>query len=185
MSAWCLGVLNSHRRFLLSYLAPVALNITVISVLIMYGRNSVPDRLVYDAAWAYVGGSALVFLVQLPTVLQILPGFRPVLEWHSPNVRSVLRNFGPIFLSRGVVQVSAYIDQMIASWLPTGAVAALGAGQVISTLPISLFSMSVSAAELPMLSSAVGSQEEVAEFLRRRLARRDCGVLRSLSSHRP
>ena len=81
-----------------------------------------------------------------------------------------VRNFGPIFLSRGVVQISAYIDSMIASWLPRGAVAALGSGQVISVLPISLFSMSVSAAELPALSSAVGSQEEIAAFLRRRLS---------------
>ncbi|MBV9158967.1 MAG: murein biosynthesis integral membrane protein MurJ [Acidobacteriaceae bacterium] len=170
LSAWCLGVLNSHRRFLLSYLAPVALNLTVIAALISFGRHSVPDRLVSDAAWAYVGGSALQFLVQLPKVLEILPGFRPVLEWRSPHVRSVLRNFGPIFLSRGVVQISAYIDQMIASWLPKGAVAALFSGQVITILPISLFSMSVSAAELPMLSSAIGNEEEVAAFLRGRLS---------------
>lgn len=170
MSAWCLGVLNSHRRFLLSYLAPVALNITVIAALVLFGASSVQNRLVLDAAWAYVLGSVLQFLVQLPRVLEILPAFRPKLEFRSQHVRSVLRNFGPIFLSRGVVQVSAYIDQMIASWLPTGAVAVLGPAQVISTLPISLFSMSVSAAELPALSSAVGTEEEIAGFLRRRLS---------------
>jgi putative peptidoglycan lipid II flippase len=89
---------------------------------------------------------------------------------HSEHVRSVFRNFGPIFLSRGVVQISSYVDQMIASWLPTGAVAAMGYGQVIATLPISLFSMSVTAAELPALSSAVGTPEEVAGFLRARLS---------------
>ena len=59
---------------------------------------------------------------------------------------------------------------MIASLLPVGAVAALGYGQVISILPISLFSMSVSAAELPALSSATGSSEEIAAFLRSRLS---------------
>jgi putative peptidoglycan lipid II flippase len=82
----------------------------------------------------------------------------------------VIKNFGPIFLSRGVVQVSAYIDQMIASWLPLGSVAHLGYGQVISLLPVSLFSMSVSAAELPALSSATGTAEEVAATLRKRLS---------------
>ena len=30
LSAWCLGVLNSHRRFLLSYAAPVAWNVAII-----------------------------------------------------------------------------------------------------------------------------------------------------------
>jgi putative peptidoglycan lipid II flippase len=170
MSAWCLGVLNSHRRFLLSYLAPVALNATVIAVLISFGGRTPQTHLVLDAAWAYVFGSALQFFVQLPRVLKILPDFWPSLQWQSMHVRAVLRNFGPIFLSRGVVQISAYIDSMIASWLPRGAVAALGSAQVISVLPISLFSMSVSAAELPALSSAVGTHDEVAAFLRVRLS---------------
>jgi putative peptidoglycan lipid II flippase len=107
--------------------------------------------------------------VQLPRVLQLLPGFRPALEWSSPNVRTVIRNFGPVFLSRGVVQISSYVDSMIASWLPAGSVAVFGYAQVISILPVSLFSMSISAAELPALSSATGTSEEIARFLRDRL----------------
>jgi putative peptidoglycan lipid II flippase len=170
MSAWCLGVLNSHRRFLLSYLAPVAMNVTMILGLVLLGGHSAQSDLVIDLAWAVVLGAGLQFLVQLPSVLKFLPAFRPVFETSSVYVRSVIRNFGPIFISRGVVQISAYVDSMIASLLPTGAVAALGYGQVISVMPVSLFSMSVSAAELPALSSAIGSQEEVADFLRRRLA---------------
>ena len=169
MSAWCLGVLNSHRRFLLAYLAPVAMNTTVVAIVIALGRSPM-DRLVVYAAWAYVAGNAMVFLVQLPRILQLLPGFRPAFEWKSPHVRTVIRNFGPIFLSRGVVQVSSYVDSMIATWLPKGSVATLGYAQVISILPISLFSMSISAAELPVLSSATGTQEEVADLVRERLS---------------
>ncbi|MBV8570552.1 MAG: murein biosynthesis integral membrane protein MurJ [Acidobacteriaceae bacterium] len=169
MSAWCLGVLNSHRRFLLSYAAPVALNAAIIAVSIYFGRHVPEDPLVLYVAWGYVAGSVLQFLVQLPSVLRLLPHFRPALDWHSEHVRTVMQNFGPIFVSRGVVQISSYIDQMIASNLPTGAVAALGYGQVISILPVSLFSMSISAAELPALSSAIGNEEEVAATLRSRL----------------
>ncbi len=168
MSAWCLGVLNSHRRFLLSYLSPVAVNITVIAALFAFGRHSGQEQLLIWTAWAFVAGYALQFLIQLPRVLRVLPAFRPAIEWHSQHVRSVVGNSGPIVLSKGVVQISAYIDSMIASKIPFG-VAALGYAQVISMLPISLFSMSVSAAELPALSSAVGDREEVAEFLRSRL----------------
>jgi putative peptidoglycan lipid II flippase len=170
MSAWCLGVLNSHRQFLLSYLAPVALSLAVIVVNLTAGRSASDARLVVDVAWGWVLGSLLQFLVQLPRVLAILPGFRPRLELRSPYIRSVLRNFGPVFISRGVVQISAFIDQQIASFLPLGAISALGYGQIISILPVSLFSMSVSAAELPTLSSATGTDEEIATFLRARLS---------------
>jgi putative peptidoglycan lipid II flippase len=142
----------------------------MIAALILFGSRVGQSQLVIYLVWAYVVGSALQFVVQLPKVFELLPHFRPLLDTHSPPVRTVIRNFGPVFVSRGVVQVSAFIDSMIASWLPLGAVASLGYGQIISVLPISLFSMSVSAAELPALSSAVGSREEVATFLRKRLS---------------
>jgi putative peptidoglycan lipid II flippase len=170
LSAWCLGVLNSHRRFLLSYAATAVMNITMIVALIVFGRGASDDRLVIDLAWAFVLGSALVVLVQIPRVLQLIPGIRPRLDVTSMHVRAVLRNFAPIFLSRGVVQISAYIDSIIASYLPTGAVAELRYAQIISVLPVSLFSMSVAAAELPELSSGVGTQQEIAAFLRGRLS---------------
>jgi putative peptidoglycan lipid II flippase len=84
-------------------------------------------------------------------------------------VRTVIRNFFPVFVSRGVVQISAYIDAFLASWLPTGAVSALAYAQTLYTLPVSLFGMSVSAAELPVMSGALGGAEAVAGILRTRM----------------
>jgi putative peptidoglycan lipid II flippase len=81
----------------------------------------------------------------------------------------VIRNFFPVFISRGVVQISAYVDALLASLLPTGAVAALSYAQTLYLLPVSLFGMSVSAAELPEMSGALGSESEVATILRARL----------------
>ena len=37
LSAWCLGILNSHRRFLLSYTAPVLWNAAIIAALLGFG----------------------------------------------------------------------------------------------------------------------------------------------------
>jgi putative peptidoglycan lipid II flippase len=72
-------------------------------------------------------------------------------------------------MGRGVVQISAYVDALLASFLPTGAVAALSYAQTLYTLPLSLFGMSVSAAELPAMSSARGNDQEIATYLHRRL----------------
>ena len=84
-------------------------------------------------------------------------------------MREVIRNFVPVFISRGVVQISAYIDALLASLLPTGAVTGLINAQLIYVLPVSLFGMSVSAAELPVMSSAIGSADEIHAALRARL----------------
>ena len=87
----------------------------------------------------------------------------------NEHVRTVVRNFFPVFLSRGVVQISAYVDSFLASFLPVGAVSALAYAQTLNTLPVSLFGMAISAAELPAMSSALGTQEEIGAVLRRRL----------------
>jgi putative peptidoglycan lipid II flippase len=67
------------------------------------------------------------------------------------------------------VQLSAYVDTLLASLLPTGAVAGLLNAQLISLLPVSLFGMSVSAAELPAMSGAAALDSSGQEQLRRRL----------------
>ena len=180
MSAWCLGVLNSHRKFLLSYTAPVVWNLAIIASLILFGSHSgnlegvqlgaFQARLAILTAWGSVIGSALQFIVQLPTVLWLVRGLRPVFDFANANVRTVIRNFFPVFMSRGVVQISAFIDAGLASLVPyIGAVSALGYAQSLYTLPVSLFGMSVSAAELPAMSSALGTSDEIADQLRRRL----------------
>lgn len=169
LSAWCLGVLNSHRKFFLSYTAPVIWNAAIIASLVIYGGRVDQSRLAELVAWGSVIGSALQFAVQLPTVLSLLRQLRPVFDFANAEVRAVIRNFFPVFFSRGVVQISAFVDAWLASWLGTGAVGALAYTQSIYTLPVSLFGMSVSAAELPAMSQAIGTSTEVAEILRRRL----------------
>ncbi len=170
LSAWCLGVLNSHRRFFLSYTAPVIWNAAMIAALVFYGRKGLGQfPLAEILAWASVVGSFLQFAVQLPTVFTLVRGLRPALDIANESVRSVVRNFMPAFTSRGVVQISAYIDSLLASLLGDGAMQALGYTQSLYTLPVSLFGMSVSAAELPEMASATGTPEVIAEHLRRRL----------------
>jgi putative peptidoglycan lipid II flippase len=169
MSAWCLGVLNSHRRFFLSYTAPVVWNVAIISALVLKGGRVAEFRLAEATAWGSLIGSALQFSVQLPTVLRVIHRLRPVLDVVSQNVRTVLRNFFPVFISRGVVQISAFVDAALASFLPTGAITSLTFAQSLYTLPVSLFGMSVSAAELPAMSQTLGNAEQIAEILRHRL----------------
>jgi putative peptidoglycan lipid II flippase len=179
LSAWCLGVLNSHRKFFLSYSASVVWNIAMVATLAWFGprfgKSQDLSPLAVTLAWGSVVGSALVFGVQLPYVLTLVRRLRPNLDTRAANVREVIRNFVPVFFSRGVVQISAYVDTLLAGLLGTGAVAGLVNAQALYILPVSLFGMAVSAAELPAMSSALGSDAEVQAYLRRRL---DSGLRR-------
>ena len=169
ISAWCLGILNSHRKFFLSYAAPVIWNVAQITALLWEGRQVTEPRLAVVLAIACVVGSGLQFVVQLPTVMGFLRPLQGKLTLRTEHVKTVTRNFLPVFVSRGVVQISAYVDSLLASFLPSGAVSALGYAQTLNSLPVSLFGMAISAAELPAMSSALGTNEEIGLILRQRL----------------
>ncbi len=108
LSSWCLGILNSHRKFFVSYVAPVLMN-------------------------------------------------------------QIVKNFTPVVIARGVVQLSAYLDNLLATLLGTAAASALSYAQLIALLPVSLFGMSVAAAELPQMSATLGSEEDIHAALRNRM----------------
>ncbi len=169
LSAWCLGILNSHRKFFLSYTAPVIWNVAMIATLVIFGVRLNESSLALTLAWGSVAGSGLQVLVQLPQVLRLVRHLRVTLGLRSSHVRDVVRNFVPVFFSRGVVQISAYVDTLLASLLPMGAVTGLMNAQTLYLLPIGLFGMSVSAAELPAMSSALGNESQVADELRGRV----------------
>jgi putative peptidoglycan lipid II flippase len=166
LSAWCLGVLNAHRNFFRAYVAPVLWNASIIvavSVAALVGREQ--RELAVAVAIGALVGAVLQFALQLPTVLRLAPGLRRGVSRSTPGLRQVLRASGPAILGRGVVQLSAYVDLIVASLLAAGAVAALGYAQVLYLLPVSLFGMSVAAASLPSLSTI-----DATEIAARRMA---------------
>jgi putative peptidoglycan lipid II flippase len=167
LSAWSLGVLNSHRRFFISYVAPVVWNGAMIAALLIWGPLREQPDLVILLGWAALMGGGLQFLVQLPWVLRLERSLRIRWDPGMPEVRATIRHAGPAILGRGVVQVSAYVDIFLASFLVQGSVATLGYAQQLYVLPVSLFGMAVAAAELPELSR---QRDRALEVLRTRIA---------------
>jgi len=161
LSAWCLGVLNAHRRFFRAYVAPVLWNASIIIALsIAASISQIEEDLARAVASGALIGAALQLLFQLPAVLRLLPSLRLSVARDVPGVREVVRASGGVILGRGIVQLSAYLDLAIASLLAAGALAALGYAQVLYLLPISLFGMSVAAASLPDLATVVPAERD-------------------------
>src|SRR5690606_31130098 len=139
LSAWCLGILNSHRRFFLSYAAPVVWNLAQILTLLAFGGRTDEGGLVVALAFGTVAGGFLQFGIQLPQVLRRLGRLRVSLGRGVGGVRRVVTNFGPVVVGRGVVQLSAYVDVALASLLSAQVIANLTYAQTIYLLPVSLF----------------------------------------------
>jgi putative peptidoglycan lipid II flippase len=170
LSAWCLGVLNSHRKFVLSYVAPVVWNAAQIAALVVVGLTTTNTRtLAIAVSWGVLVGGVLQFGVQIGPVARLLGGIRLSLDTASASVRTVLSRFAPVVVGRGVVQIMGYVDLLLASYLAAGAVASLQFALVLFLLPIGLFGMSVAAAELPELSEVEVHDPETRRQFRLRL----------------
>ncbi len=181
LSAWALGVLNSHRRFLVSYMAPVAWNVAILAALggvaaqahrffepAGASSDEVTRWVLATCAGALVGG-VFQFAVQLPLVFRLMGSLRLSLRPLAvPGVRDALRAFGPALMGRGVVQLTLYVNLFLASFLREGAPGVLQLAGLLVNLPLAAFGMSVAAAELPELSRA---GEEASAEVSRRLGR--------------
>lgn len=160
LSVWALGVLNSHRKFFVPYFAPVVWNAAIIGSLVWTGGRggheagalAAMTRILFAACWGGLLGGLLQFLVQLPSVAREIRGFRLSFSTRVEGVKSALRAFLPVVAGRGVVQLSGYLDVFLSSFLQAGAPSVLNYAQTPYMLPVSLFGLSVAAAELPELS---------------------------------
>lgn len=154
ISAWALGILNSHRTFFITFVAPVFWNLAMIASMVggavYWGLDGRP--LVVALAWGALVGGGLTLLVQVPFLLRHTRGMRLSMGRGVPGVAEAVRNFVPVVSARGVVNISSWIDMILAGRLLPGAVAVMGYAQTFGNLPISLFGTGVAAAELPELS---------------------------------
>lgn len=153
LSAFCTGILNSHRQFFLSYVSPVMWNAAQIAFVVAAGLYGATDvGIAHALAWGVVAGAVAEVAIQVRPVGRLMRGARLSVQTSDSDVRDVLGRFAPVVIGRGVVQLLTYVDLILASLLALGGVSALTYGQVLYLLPISLFGMAVAAAELPELS---------------------------------
>lgn len=160
LSAWALGILNSHRKFFIPYFAPVLWNAAIIAVLVGLGERLELDALLIAVSWGALIGGFLQFGIQLPWVIRLDREIRINSGRREPGFKEAIRNAGPAILGRGIVQLSTYVDLILASLLAVGALARLRYAQTLYLLPISLFGMSIAAAELPELSRERSGPDE-------------------------
>lgn len=163
VGAWCLGVLNSHDRFFLPFVAPTLWNLAQVGgLLLAAGLGS--RELAHVLAWSALAGSVLQVGVQMPSAFRLAGVRRPTLRFDFEPLRRVAKNTLPVISSQGIFQLSSLVDLALAGLAGTGALAALGYSQRLVYLPISLFGISVAAASLPTMS-----RDATAGALRRRL----------------
>jgi putative peptidoglycan lipid II flippase len=153
LSAWCLGILNSHKIFIISYSSPIVWNITIILGLLLYSNKNTIEENCFLAAYLFLLGSFFQLIIQLPKTFSLITKRRVKLNKQiTPATKEIINNFFPVVFGRGIIQLSSYIDTIFASFLSPGSLSSLLYAQTIYLTPVSVFGLSNAAASLTELS---------------------------------
>ncbi len=144
------GILNTWSRFAVPAITPALLNVSVIVGAVFFSEFFDPPVLVL--AWAVFAGGMLQLGFQVPFLarLGLLPRWR--LDLKHPGVRRILFLMAPAVFGVSVSQVSILINQVFASFLPTGSVSWLYYADRLMELPAGVLGVAVGTILLPSLS---------------------------------
>ena len=148
-----MGILNSHRHFLVPAAAPALLNVSIIIAALYVAPNL--DVPITALAWGVLAGGVLQLMVQLPPMKKrgVIPRIGiPVL---TPEVRRMAVIMGPAVLGVAVYQFNILVDTLLATFLPAGSITYLWYGNRIMQFPLGVFGIALATAALPTLSSQV------------------------------
>ena len=162
VSAWAMAVLDSHRRFFVSYAGSSLWNLVMIVTLVAGGvRFGLgQDDLLLALGWGAFAGGALQLAIQGSVALRQLPGIRISLGKGIAEVREAVRNFFPVLGARGATNIGGWLELVMVGLLAEGAAAAMGYAQTLYLIPIALFGISIAAAELPELARMRAEEKE-------------------------
>ena len=149
------SILNTLRRYLLAAIAPVALNITLIAVLILTHRAGAGAD---DIGRALAVGVFLAGCLQLGILIIGVrrAGFPLRLKPPrlSPQIKRLLLLTAPVVITGGITQFNLFVGQIIAS-AREGAIAILSYADRIYQLPLGVIGIAIGVVLMPELSRAL------------------------------
>ncbi len=149
-AALAMGVLHTHRRFFASALGPVALNLCMIAAaLFLAPRFQVP---ITGLAVGVLAGGLGQFLIQVPSLSRVGLLLPPSAELSHPVIGRIASLLGPSIFGLAAVQLSVFVNTLLASFLPAGSVSYLYYADRVVEFPLGVFGISVATAALPAMS---------------------------------
>lgn len=158
MAALMGGVLNAHNRF-----APFASTSIILNgsmLLFLVALTPLIGNAGMAVSWGitFSGIAQIVFLWWCARRSGI--ELKPIRPHYDQNIKLLLEKMGPGILAAGVVQINLFVDVILASLLPTGAISYLYYADRLNQLPLGLVGVAIATALLPMMSSALAKGDE-------------------------
>lgn len=146
------GILNSLGRFWVSAAAPILLNLSLITALLLFrGADDLDTARAQAVAVTVAGVLQLAWLVAAARRAGM--AIRPRRPRLSEKVRGLIWLILPAAVGAGAVQVNLLVSTMLAArFLPQGAISHLYYADRLGQLPLGLIGIGIGTALLPLIS---------------------------------
>lgn len=162
------GVLNTWKKFAIPAVAPVLLNVAMISAAWLGAPWFV--RLGIEPIYAMAGGVMAGGVLQLAVILLALKhmGLTPRIRlgwtsicsaWAQPATKRITHLMVPALLGVSVAQISLLINTQIASHLATGSVTWLNSASLLMEFPTALLGVALGVVLMPQLAAAKAAND--------------------------
>jgi putative peptidoglycan lipid II flippase len=155
--ALSMGILNVLGHFAAPALAPILLNLSIISAVLFISPN-LADPIIGLAIGVIIGG-ILQLLLQLPFLVQKGFYFWQKSDFSHPGLKRIGILMLPAVFGSAVYQINMIIVTLLASFLAEGCVSYLYYADRLVQFPLGIFAISLSVAILPSLSRQAESRD--------------------------
>ena len=154
------AMLNSVKRFTAAAAAPILLNLCLIGAVV--GLTPLMPSAGHALSWGVFGAGVAELAYLAWDARRAGLGLRLRRPRLTPGVKHFLRVLGPAALGAGLVQINLFVDTIIASFLPTGAVSYLYYADRLNQLPLGVIGIAVGTVLLPEMARQLKSGDEAA-----------------------
>jgi len=162
LTAVCGAMLNTLGHFSRPALAPVLLNISIITFVWLgaFFLGKTHDKLIYTAAIGVLIGGVAQLAFQIPELHK--RGFRFKLAWDlaHPFVKNMYFIMAPAVLGAGITQINVMVDGLLAMFVNERGVSVLFFANRLTELPLGIFGVAIATAVLPSLSFFAAKNEK-------------------------
>ncbi|MFC1653399.1 murein biosynthesis integral membrane protein MurJ [Patescibacteria group bacterium] len=148
ISNFLTGMIQSHHRFLVPALSPLAHNIGIISGIVFL----TPAFGIYSAAIGIVIGSFLHLIFQIPLAKKLGFKYQLTFNFSHKGVREMIKLMPPRTLTISINQLEFIATGFFATAMTSGSLTIFEIAQRLMSAPIRIFAVPIGQASLPFLS---------------------------------
>jgi len=164
------ALINKREKFFATAFVPIILNITLIISLLLT-KDLPKEKIIYYLSWAVVIAGILQVLFLLPSAYKLKVLKRLIigrLYKKKIELKEFFRNFYYSLILSSTLQISAFIDTILASFLAYGSISYLYYANRVFQLPYALFTIAFFQVIFPKITNYLekNSQQEIKKTLK-------------------